>query len=443
MHWRLEQLDKNGIKGWVYDPDNPGRMLQVFALRGGTIVGRAVACEKRPALAKSGHPTEACGFSIPPDGKDPAELVLLCMNALPGGKDIVLYSPDKKAIGTVRESRADQSGEDFERAKRLASLKLPDLKGMKVLDLGCGEGFFSLHALSQGAARVVGVDSSDWCIEKAKTLVPDYAGLEAKGRVSFLRTSWWNVPDERFDLILLLSSIHEEPRQKELLDFLSTRLAPGGVLLLECGVVRQAGKSWISLAGKDTTHRFPTEELLLHTLLSRYGVRYVGQSAMRTGIPAPHNIYFCTAKKSVVLIVRGPGGSGKSVVSGLLGEKDIPVMSSDFFFTRYGGALADKAPKTPLYECIQREMSGKNLHKAGRLFMENDLVDEFCREFASLLPLEEPLICVEGEVFAHAEIFERLTTELRLAGAVVWDVTPGDPVSRRCMEETYRNVSHA
>ncbi|MDL2266990.1 methyltransferase domain-containing protein [Desulfovibrio sp. OttesenSCG-928-G15] len=438
MRWRLEQLDKNGIKGWVYDSENPERIFQVFALRGNTIVGSAFASEKRPALAQAGHPTDSCGFSLLPD-ESPESLVIICLNAFPGGKDLILYSPNKEAIGSLRRAYqsfdADSGEGNSESAKKLAALKLPSLQGMKVLDLGCNEGFFCQHALAQGAKRVVGVDASNWFIEKAKNLVPNYSALEEEGRLSFLHSSWWNIPDERFDLILFLSAIHYETRQKEFLDFLQTRLAPGGVLCLECGVVHQKGKRWVSVARSVDTCRFPTEEMLLHTLLSRYAVRYAGASVMQAGDPIPRSIYLCTAKKPVVLIVRGPSGSGKTVVSNLFGDKDIPVIGTDSFFTNR--ATLALAGGFPLYECIRKELDGNSLHKAGRLLISNKLVNDFCKEFTASLPLDEPLVCVEGEVFAYAAIFERLTTELQNAGAVAWDVTPADPAQRRRMEETY------
>lgn len=45
---------------------------------------------------------------------------------------------------------------------------LPPLKGLRVLDLGCGLGHFARHALSQGARSVTGVDLSERMLTEAR-----------------------------------------------------------------------------------------------------------------------------------------------------------------------------------------------------------------------------------------------------------------------------------
>ncbi len=48
--------------------------------------------------------------------------------------------------------------------------ELPDLKGKRVLDLGCGYGWHCRYASEQGASSVVGIDISAKMIEKAREL---------------------------------------------------------------------------------------------------------------------------------------------------------------------------------------------------------------------------------------------------------------------------------
>jgi len=52
---------------------------------------------------------------------------------------------------------------------------LPDLKGKKVLDIGCGEGSDCAFYLESGATSVAGLDASIELIEKAKK---KYAGID-------------------------------------------------------------------------------------------------------------------------------------------------------------------------------------------------------------------------------------------------------------------------
>ena len=45
---------------------------------------------------------------------------------------------------------------------------LPDFKGKRVLDLGCGYGWHCIYAMENGASSVVGVDISHKMLEVAK-----------------------------------------------------------------------------------------------------------------------------------------------------------------------------------------------------------------------------------------------------------------------------------
>src|SRR5215472_4207775 len=52
---------------------------------------------------------------------------------------------------------------------------LPDLRGCKVLDLGCGFGWFCRWARQRGASRVVGVDVSEKMLARASAATADPA----------------------------------------------------------------------------------------------------------------------------------------------------------------------------------------------------------------------------------------------------------------------------
>ncbi|VEA67342.1 Malonyl-CoA O-methyltransferase BioC [Serratia plymuthica] len=54
---------------------------------------------------------------------------------------------------------------------------LPDLHGKKVVDLGCGYGWFCRNAREQGAASVLGLDLSEKMLSKAREMTQD-AGIE-------------------------------------------------------------------------------------------------------------------------------------------------------------------------------------------------------------------------------------------------------------------------
>src|SRR5215216_1522287 len=52
---------------------------------------------------------------------------------------------------------------------------LPDLKGLRVLDLGCGFGWFCRYARSAGAASAIGLDVSERMLARARTETADDA----------------------------------------------------------------------------------------------------------------------------------------------------------------------------------------------------------------------------------------------------------------------------
>jgi tRNA (mo5U34)-methyltransferase len=79
------------------------------------------------------------------------------------------------------------------------------LKGLRVLDVGCNAGFWSLEAYRSGAAYVLGVDPRPMHIEQAQ-LVRDALGISPK-QVEFRQMSVDNLSREelgRYDLVLLL-----------------------------------------------------------------------------------------------------------------------------------------------------------------------------------------------------------------------------------------------
>ena len=46
---------------------------------------------------------------------------------------------------------------------------LPDLAGRRIVDLGCGFGWFSRFAVEQGATSVLGLDISENMIDRARS----------------------------------------------------------------------------------------------------------------------------------------------------------------------------------------------------------------------------------------------------------------------------------
>lgn len=128
------------------------------------------------------------------------------------------------------------------------------LAGLSILDIGCNEGFFCIEALKLGASRVVGIDQDAKAIASARSRCP---------QGEFQVASWWELPNERFDVILFLSAIHYERDQKSLLQLLLQHLEPNGTLILECGVAPGNEHAWHTVNRSLGPTRFPTSPCCL------------------------------------------------------------------------------------------------------------------------------------------------------------------------------------
>jgi SAM-dependent methyltransferase len=107
----------------------------------------------------------------------------------------------------------------------LAAL-LPPLAGARVVDLGCGYGWFSAHAADAGAASVLGLDVSERMLHRALT-------LNARPAVSYRREDLETVtlPAEAFDLAFSALTLHYVADLPRLLKEIARALVPGGVLV--------------------------------------------------------------------------------------------------------------------------------------------------------------------------------------------------------------------
>jgi len=290
------------------------------------------------------------------------------------------------------------------------------LKGLSVLDVGCNEGFFCIEAIRQGARRVVGLDKSPKFIAAAKERCPE---------ATFIEGTWWNIPDEKFDLILFLSAIHYEPRQKELLAFLRSRLKPGGTLILECGVARdQRGRRWYAAPRADGVKLYPTEELLIRDLLSGYATRFIGPSVRQAGDPIPRYIYHCSPKQNTAILIAAKGGAGKTCLAGDFQSRGIPVYDTDGMFNRI---LRDQNYSwNPLQNLFKSEFGAGEVNCGLMAVRAVDcgLHEVVAEAIALECPLDTELFVLEGDALRHEKIRLSLISKLAAKNVNVWTMVP-------------------
>ena len=124
-----------------------------------------------------------------------------------------------------RYSRLPRSVEGLDGAPEWPALRamLPDLPGLRVLDLGCGFGWFCRWARQQGAAAVLGIDVSEKMLARARADTHDAAISYSRADMEHLE-----LPPGSFDLIYSSLALHYIERLGELLAQVHQALVPGG-----------------------------------------------------------------------------------------------------------------------------------------------------------------------------------------------------------------------
>lgn len=103
-----------------------------------------------------------------------------------------------------------------------------DVRGLQVLDLGCGAGHYAAELLNLGAARVIGVEGSETLLRAARQRLGDAAVLhhhDLEEPLAFLEK-------QSFDLVVMALVYHHIDAREQLLAEFRRVLRPGGALLV-------------------------------------------------------------------------------------------------------------------------------------------------------------------------------------------------------------------
>jgi SAM-dependent methyltransferase len=156
-----------------------------------------------------------------------------------------IYDQDDFFTGysALRRSREGLAG-----AAEWPSLQamLPPIAGKRVVDLGCGFGWFCRWAAEAGAASVLGLDLSEKMLERARAegggIVYERADLETLA-----------LPKAAFDLAYSSLAVHYVPDFSRLARTVATALVPGGTFVFSMEhplYTAPTAPGWIDRDGK-------------------------------------------------------------------------------------------------------------------------------------------------------------------------------------------------
>jgi ubiquinone/menaquinone biosynthesis C-methylase UbiE len=106
------------------------------------------------------------------------------------------------------------------------------LKGMTVLDLGCGPGFFSIEiaGMLNGAGKVIAADIQEGMLDRVRKKIE---GTELEQRLEIYKCESDRIGiTEKVDFILAFWMIHEVPDQDKLFRELKSILKPRGEIYI-------------------------------------------------------------------------------------------------------------------------------------------------------------------------------------------------------------------
>jgi SAM-dependent methyltransferase len=155
-------------------------------------------------------------------------------------------------------SRFPRSVEGLNAAGEWHELKklLPDFKGKRVLDIGCGFGWHCIYAIEQGASSVLGIDLSEkmLTVAREKTTAPN---------VEYQRLAMEDIdfPPNTFDVVISSLAFHYTPNFKDICAHISHCITPNGdfVFSVEHPVFTAYGTQDWSYDGECKRNHWPVD----------------------------------------------------------------------------------------------------------------------------------------------------------------------------------------
>jgi tRNA (mo5U34)-methyltransferase len=180
------------------------------------------------------------------------------------------------------------------------------LSGLRILDLGCSSGFWSLQALEAGAEFVLGVDADGTRIQQAQLVLAAKGIDPARYRLEHANIFAADLSG-KFDVVLCLSLMQQLSRPVELFE-LMTGFGPE-VILIETELARSTSSCFeVTAPRKDVAHEIalvPSRAAVVELAaafdlnvvpLARNMTSYVGMDDFRR---QQRLAFFCASRRSL------------------------------------------------------------------------------------------------------------------------------------------------
>jgi ubiquinone/menaquinone biosynthesis C-methylase UbiE len=133
---------------------------------------------------------------------------------------------------------------------------LPYVKGTRVLDVGCRQGFGSFFLFDRGANEVIGADTSGKHVLKAQRIY-------GRDGVSFLVADAKQLPfaDGSFDVITCFQVLEATPSADQILSEIKRLLSPSGIAFITTVNRKRYSQFHEAPADKDHIHEYDLDEL--------------------------------------------------------------------------------------------------------------------------------------------------------------------------------------
>lgn len=275
-------------------------------------------------------------------------------------------------------------------AYKLTRLKLPaDLSGLRVLDIGCNEGYFCNAAVQRGAASVLGIDMDERFLAEAGKRYP-HANL------AFAKRPWSDLPAGPFDMILWTSAMHYELDPASVLRNIARILSPNGLFVLECGVVQSPRKEMVYSVRHDGGLWYPTQ-LLLENFLEEAGFafRVVSHPELVGTDPVPRSVFHIRRRVPSVILVTGESQKGKSNIAQMLSASATKIVELDYFVSRISSA---KWAVTPLQKFIKENLDPTNLKKLYDLIDSSGFTEDYAALLAKNVAQSDQIVIFDGYI---------------------------------------------